>query len=452
MIAKHITELIGNTPIFLIDPKIHGLKNIDLYAKLEFLNPFGSVKDRLAWGVLKDDIDSIKDGQKTVIEMSSGNTAKALTVLASVYGSKTKTITNRIKVAECKNILRIVGTEIQELPGKSDCHDPNDPNDPLVYIERELQTGGDNLFFTSQYNNPKNVAMHYATTGKEILDDLPQVDYFFGGIGTSGSTRGTALRLRERDTQLKTIGIVASPNDYIPGIRNKDEILEVGLFEPSFYEQIIEVSSDQAITGMFTLIQHAGLLAGPTTGACYEGLLAALRPIDAVLTERKTAVFIACDRMEWYSSYIQERRPDLLGQEKRASGGVRSITAEQSAAAPTVSLAEASAWIAANDPIILDIRGHMAFHAIRIKNSFNIPEAYLRDVVEGCLPFPPTKKILVVCPVGQRSRLYAAYLTKKGYDARSLHGGLYGWRDAGYLVEEDLGLSAEEQAGDHGES
>jgi cysteine synthase B len=444
MIARHITELIGNTPLFLIDPKIHGLKNMDLYAKLEFFNPFGSVKDRLAWGVLKDDITSIKDGQKTVIEMSSGNTAKALTVLASVYGSQTKTITNRIKVPECKDILRLLGTEIQELPGKSDCHDPNDPNDPLVYIERELQARGDALFFTSQYKNPKNVAMHYATTGEEILRDLPRVDYFFGGVGTSGSTRGTAQRLSERDIHLKTIGIVAAQNDYIPGIRNRDEILEVGLFDPSFYEQIVEVSSDRSIEGMCTLMKKAGLLAGPTTGACYEGMLDVLRPLDAELTERKTAVFIACDRMEWYISYVRERRPDLFGQEKKMGGGVGSITPEQMADAPTLTVAEADTWIQKNDPIILDIRGHMSFHAIRIRNSFNIPEAYLRDVVEGCLPFPPTKKILVVCPVGQRSRLYAAYLTKKGYDTRSLATGLYGWRDAGNPVEEDLAIPSEE--------
>src|ERR1700716_3342953 len=112
MLYNHIAEIIGNTPLLRIDPSVHQLANVELYAKLEYLNPFGSLKDRTAWGLLKDNIDQIVEKQQTIVEFSSGNTAKALSILASVYGVDCETITNRIKVPEVYNVLKVVGTAI----------------------------------------------------------------------------------------------------------------------------------------------------------------------------------------------------------------------------------------------------------------------------------------------------------------------------------------------------
>ena len=107
MLVKHVKELIGKTPLFEIPEEVHGLKNITLYAKLELLNPFGSVKDKSAWNVLKDDIEAIKKEGKTVIESSSGNMAKAMQLVCSVYDVPFKIVTNRIKVREVKQILQL---------------------------------------------------------------------------------------------------------------------------------------------------------------------------------------------------------------------------------------------------------------------------------------------------------------------------------------------------------
>ena len=100
MIYQNIVEAIGNTPILKIDPKVHGLKNIELYAKLEYMNPFGSVKDRTAKALLYDALEDAIKNNKKVIEFSSSNTAKALAVLCSINGLKYKTYSNRIKVSE----------------------------------------------------------------------------------------------------------------------------------------------------------------------------------------------------------------------------------------------------------------------------------------------------------------------------------------------------------------
>jgi cysteine synthase len=97
MIVKNITDLIGNTPLLEIDNSIHGLKNINLYAKLELFNPFGSVKDKTAWAMLREHIDEIKNSGQTVIESSSGNTAKAIQMICGINEIPFKIVTNRVR-------------------------------------------------------------------------------------------------------------------------------------------------------------------------------------------------------------------------------------------------------------------------------------------------------------------------------------------------------------------
>ena len=427
MIYNHITELIGNTPLLKIDPSVHGLKNIDLYAKLELFNPFGSLKDRVAWEMIREDLSDIQKKDMTILESSSGNTAKALQVLASVHGVKFKTITNRIKVSEARDVLSVLGATIDELPGKSDCYDPSDPNDPVVFINREIKNNAGKRFFTSQYSNPKNLSKHYQTTGQEIVDDLGNIDYFFGGLGTTGSTRGTAMKLAEVNPNIKTIGIVAEKSDYIPGIRNRDEILEVGLFEPDFYEKLEYVTSTDAVDAMLTLVRKAGVLAGPTSGASYIGAVTYLQEIDSTLNERQTAVFIVCDRMEWYVSYIKERRPELFGGKKRITWHDQ---LQISAILPIIPIHKTRSFIDNEQPVIIDTRSPLAYKMGHIDGSINFPYDQLDNVLNDAIPFETGKPLLFVCAVGEKSLTIAQYLQANGYHAYSLDEGITAWRDA----------------------
>lgn len=432
MIYQNITEAIGKTPLLELNPKVHGLKNIRLYAKLEYLNPFGSVKDRIAWGMVKDDIDAIQTKKQTLLEMSSGNTAKALTGIAGVFGVPCKTITNRIKVNEVKDILRILGAEVEELPGNSDCHDPSDPNDPLVSIHKALAKHKDSFYFTSQYDNPKNIETHEATTGEEILADLPTVDFIIGGIGTSGSTRGTAQTLRATNPQLKTIGVIAATRDYIPGIRNKDEILEVGLFDPAFYDHLEEIESPEAIDGMLELNRRYGVLAGPTSGAAYTAALRYLRTIDAQVAPGTTAVFIACDRMEWYVSYIKARRPEIFGTQKNVD-----VRVSESDIANVTTLAPEAAQRAMHEgAMCIDLRSPVAYQAGHIPGSLNLPEESFGLLAAKGYPFPEDQAVVLACPKGEKSLGLAAVLNKRGWKhVSSLDTGIMGWRNAGFPLE-----------------
>lgn len=155
-----IIDVIGDTPLVRIGEEITGLKNIDLYAKLEMLNPFGSVKDRAAWSMARAGIDAARDGDQTMIELSSGNTAKALAVIAGMNGVNFKSVTNRMKVPEIKDLLLLIGADIEELPGQAECLDPTDTDDPLARIHREISGPGSGYFHTDQYFNARNVAAH----------------------------------------------------------------------------------------------------------------------------------------------------------------------------------------------------------------------------------------------------------------------------------------------------
>ncbi|MEU4657496.1 pyridoxal-phosphate dependent enzyme [Streptomyces sp. NPDC023723] len=432
-----ITEAIGNTPLVRIDPAVHGLRNIDLFAKLEMLNPFGSVKDRPAWHMARPHLEAAAGGGGggTVVELSSGNTAKALALLAGLYGLRFKSVTNRMRVPEVRELLLLLGAEIEELPGQSECLDPTDTDDPLTRFHQALSEPDAGYLHTDQYFNPRNVEAHAEGTGPEIVKDLEGrvPDWFVACVGTAGSSTGVARVLREHDPGVRVLGLVAGKSDFIPGIRTIDEVRQVGLFDPVTYDVMASVSSGEAIEGMVTLIRRCGLLSGPTGGAAYFGAVRQLREVDAGLEgtgRRESAVFIVCDRAESYLSYVRERRPELVGRAPR-----RSPVAEVSQAqARVVEVAEARRWLAQEGPrpLVVDLRGPHAYAALHIAGSVNIVDEVFGELVRGGLPFSKSVPVLLACPVGEKSLRYAALLTGMGHpDVRSLAGGIVAWRDAG---------------------
>ncbi|SOD88732.1 pyridoxal-phosphate dependent enzyme [Streptomyces sp. Ag109_G2-15] len=434
-----ITEAIGNTPLVRIDPAVHGLAHIDLYAKLELLNPFGSVKDRAAWNMARPHLADAAEHGRQVVELSSGNTAKALAVLAGMHGLTFRSVTNRMRIPEIKDLLLLLGAEIEELPGQSECLDPTATDDPLTLFHRTLSEPGAAFLHTDQYFNPRNTEAHLTGTGPEIVKDLDgrAPDWFIACVGTAGSSTGVARVLREHDPAVRVVGLVADKSDFIPGIRTIDEAREVGLFDPGTYDTIEAVSADDAIEGMLTLNRRCGIMAGPTGGAAYFGALRRLRAADSELTERQSAVFIVCDRVESYLSYVRRRRPDLFGRPRRRNSPA-DLSDTEVRAAPAVGVADAQAWIATGLPLVVDLRSPSAYAALHIDGSVNIVDELFEELVHGGLPFSRNRPVLLACPVGEKSARYAALLTRMGHpDVRSLTGGIIAWRDAGAPLVRD---------------
>ena len=302
MIIEKMTDLIGNTPLLKIPARVTGLKNIELYAKLEMMNPFGSVKDRTAWAMVKDDLDEIKKSSKTIYENSSGNTGKSLQAIASIHGVKFRLVSALAKVEEQKEVMQIMGAEIEEVATASDCFDPSDPNDPQYLIERKMAADRNGIYFPSQFTNRKNPDYHEQTTAQEILDDLGAVDYFFGGLGTTGSSLGIATRLKQGNPACKAIGITAQANHFIPGIRSLTQMMESTLFQKDYYDEIFPLTEKEVMDGMMILIRECAVLCGPSSGANFTAAMRYLKEIDAALDTPQKSVFVVCDRMDWYIS------------------------------------------------------------------------------------------------------------------------------------------------------
>ena len=439
MLYRDITELIGNTPLLRLDPAKHGVEGVELYAKLEFSNPFGSVKDRIAWGMIREDLGEITRRGQTLIEASSGNTAKALQVLAAMHGLRLRVLTNRVKVAEVRDVLELLGGELEELPGLSECPDPTVPGDVFSTIEKIMAEQPGEFYHTSQYTNPANVITHHDTTGQEIADDIGPVGFVFGGLGTTGSTRGAATFQRAANPQLQTIGIVSTKEDFIPGIRSEAEMWEVGLFEPGFYTEIVPVRAADAIEATLELARVHGVLAGPTSGATFWAARQYLRRHPPPGGPSHRAVIIACDRLEPYLSYIRQRRPELFGQARRASP--TDLDSDSVAAAPQVSVRELAALNADLSVLCVDTRGSMAYRIGHVPGSVNIRDDYLEDMLRHGIPFPMTRKVVFICPIGEYSRRLAAFVVQAGHDAAGLEGGVVAWRDAGLPLETGLTAS-----------
>ncbi len=435
MIYESIEDLIGNTPLLKISPKVHGLKNIDLYAKLEYYNPFGSVKDRIAKGMLQSSWQTLQEKGQTVIESSSGNTGKAVAALCSVHGVPFKTITNRIKVPEQRMVMQVLGADIEELPGFSECPDPSDPNNAITLSEKLVATEPAKYLYPNQYVSPLNVQSH-EETGREILADLNQVDYYIGFLGTSGSTLGAGRVIREKHPQAKIIGIIAQAHNHIPGGREAQEMWEVGLFEKSFYSEILSGTTQEAIDGMLTLVRQAGILCGPTTGANYSAGLKYLQQEDEQLQgtgERKAAVFIACDRIEPYLSYLKKHRPEIFSSDQDSRPHLSRLDDAAIEAAPRLTAEEL--WKQneqeSDKPTIVDLRGNFAYQIGHIPGSINIPSDHFDTLIEQGSIFPPGKKVVLACRVGDISQRYTAFLRQQGVECASLAKGILGWREQG---------------------
>ncbi|MEV6061381.1 pyridoxal-phosphate dependent enzyme [Nocardia asteroides] len=435
MVYTHITELIGNTPLLRLDPAVHALDGVDLYAKLESHNPFGSVKDRVAWAMIRDDLDRIAADGQSFIEASSGNTAKALRVLGALHDIPLRAVTNRIRVAEVRQLLHLLGTEIVELPGLSECPDPQAADDVSAVIAQTIGQAPRRWFHPSQYTNERNIAAHHDGTGTEIAADLADagirhVDVLIGGLGTTGSTRGTATALRAHHPELRTVGVVSDRFDFIPGIRSEREMWDVGLFQPDFYDEIVTVDAAAAIEATLALIRGYGVLAGPTSGAGYAAALRTLavapRPADRPLV----AVLIVCDRLEPYLSYIAKRRPDLFG-----TTAPEPPSPDDTAAAPTLTPAALADLDRTGRPTVVDTRGAMAYRVGHVPGAINLRDDQLDEMLAQGVPFPRSRPVVFVCPVGETSLRFAAVAHRAGYEAFSLAGGIVAWRDAGYPLE-----------------
>lgn len=438
MLVKSITELVGNTPVLRLPREQHDLQAIDVYLKLEYLSIFGSTKDRVAWALLEPLLERAKKDKKTIVEASSGNTGKALAALCGIYGLDFKSYTNRIKVSEQRMILQLLDADLEELPGLSDCPDPHDPNDPTRLCSDLITAHPDKYEYTDQYFNEDNIRAHYETTGKELFEDIGSVDYLIGPLGTCGSTLGAGRYLRERNSDTKIIGAVSSPGQWVPGARNANELWEVGHFQNQHYDAVESCSLAQAVEAMLFLNRKAGVLCGPSAGMSYHVGMEYLRKLDAELApreERLSAVFIMCDGLQPYLSYIKKIKPELFLKSTTSRRTVSNLSEDELRSTPSIDVPGLQEKLS-QDPLIVDVRAAFAYSMGHIAGAVNIRDELLAVMLEEGKPFPDMKRpIVVVCGMGDISVKFACFLAQQGYRASNLSGGIQSWKQAGLPLE-----------------
>jgi cysteine synthase A/cysteine synthase B len=235
-----------------------------LYLKLEWMSPFGSVKDRVAAYLLRN---QSLEGRR-LLEASSGNTAIGLAALAAIEGVPiTVTIPDGVPV-EKRVLLRMLGAEVWETP--DDLCPTDSPGDGAIALARALAAsrGGEQYLWLDQYSNPANVEAHYETTGPEIWRQTEgQIRTFVAALGTCGTISGVGRYLKEQDPSIRVVALEAEPGHRLPGLRSFAEAKEPAILDRAVIDDVVTITDEEAYATTIRLFREEGLIVGPSTGA-----------------------------------------------------------------------------------------------------------------------------------------------------------------------------------------
>jgi S-sulfo-L-cysteine synthase (O-acetyl-L-serine-dependent) len=227
-----VVERIGQTP--MVELRSLSTKTVKLYAKLEWHNPFGSVKDRAAYWMIKhaEKKGILKKDKSIIIEPSSGNTGIALTGIASALGYKVEIVIPEKVSEETKNILRDLGARLHETSDDL-CPRVGAGTDQSIALAKAISKPRPDIYYMpNQYENDTNFLAHYESTGPEIWKQTNgTVTHFLTGCGTGGTITGTATFLKEKNKNVQVIAIQAQKNHLLQGLRNFEESAMPGLFK-----------------------------------------------------------------------------------------------------------------------------------------------------------------------------------------------------------------------------
>jgi cysteine synthase len=243
-----------------------------LYAKLEWQNPFGSVKDRAAWAMLRDlEERGQLGGGRGVVEPTSGNTGISLATMARARGYHMRAVVPNRVPAEKKVLLKIAGAELDVINDEL-CPAPGLGDGSINLAKTHAKAQRNRYALPNQYENEKNVQAHEQTTGPEIWRQTEgRITHLFVSLGTCGTVTGTGRFLRGKKPDVKVIAVQPTEGHDVPGLRNVRQLEVSKLFDPSLIDEILEIDYELAYTRALELCQTEGLLAGPSSGLIYEG-------------------------------------------------------------------------------------------------------------------------------------------------------------------------------------
>ena len=269
-IAKQLTELIGQTPLLELNKfsKSHGIET-PIIAKVEFFNPGGSVKDRIALAMIEDAEKKglLKPGA-TIIEPTSGNTGVGLALVAAVKGYKLVLTMPETMSIERRNLVKAYGAEVKLTSGAAGMAG-------AIKAAEELRDATPGSIILQQFENPANPQKHYDTTGVELWEQTGgDIDIFIAGVGTGGTVSGIGKRLKEKNPNIKIVAVEPKSSAVLnggPSGPHKIQGIGAGFIPKTYYNEVVDeifdVENDDAIRTGRQLAREEGLLVGISSGA-----------------------------------------------------------------------------------------------------------------------------------------------------------------------------------------
>ena len=296
-----VVEAVGNTPLLKLNKVAASAPSVEVYVKLEFMNPGGSVKDRPALRMM---LDAIEDGRltqnKILIDSTSGNTGVAYSMLGAALGYRVQLVMPKNVTKARKDIAQAFGTELI-------FSDPMEGSDGAIRKVREIvERDPDKYFYPDQYNNPSNPLAHYHGTGREILEALgDRITHFVTSLGTSGTAMGTTRRLHEHHRKIYCVA--AEPAEALhglEGLKHMASSIVPGIYDPNLPDEIMPVATDDGWDMADRVAAEEGLHVGHSTGA---NIFAAVKLAERAHKEQGggCVVTVACDRGDRYFAPIR---------------------------------------------------------------------------------------------------------------------------------------------------
>jgi cysteine synthase/rhodanese-related sulfurtransferase len=432
-VYESILELLSNvdnpTPIVRLR-RVVPFKHAKVYAKLEWYNPFGAVKDRVAANLVRDAEErGVLPPHTRLVEPTSGNTGIGLAMIANAKGYKlTATLSNKIP-AEKRVSLRLFGTDLVELDDDL-CPAPGAPEGAIALAAEIGEREGN--YHLNQYKNPANPDAHYRTTGPEIWRQTSgEITHFVAGLGTCGTITGTGRFLKEQRADVRVLGVHPVEGHDIPGVRSIRQLRQTALFFPDEYDGLVDVTNAEAFELCRRINQEESIIAGPSSGMALAGALKLVPDEPGVV-----CVVVFPDNAFKYASSMRRHLPELFA-------GAKPEAATSSHLANVVDLARASDDViepaaaqaildGPGSPSLIDVRTPEEYRAGHAPGAKNVPLSELSAGSAKGLPDDKDAPVVTMCKVGERS-LYGMILLKSiGYhNVKNVRGGLQAWVAAG---------------------
>jgi cysteine synthase/rhodanese-related sulfurtransferase len=415
-VYESILELLSSvenpTPLVRIQ-RVSPYRHAKVYAKLEWYNPFGAVKDRVAANLLHA---AEEQGIRLehLVEPTSGNTGMALAMLANArHLDFTATLSLAIP-EEKRAALRAFGAKLVELSDDL-CPMPGAPEGAMeVANEMARKPGWHQL---NQYKNPANPDAHFRTTGPEVWRQTEgKITHFVAGLGTCGTITGAGRFLKSQNPAVKVLGVHPGEGHDIPGVRSRRALKLTDFFLPQEYDGVLEIGNDEAYQMCKRLNQEESLIAGPSSGMALAGALRLVPDEPGAM-----CVVMFPDNVFKYVGSLRRNLPELFPAAEPATDVVAPPEPVEVAPAEAAKMVREGA-------ALIDVRTPGEFVAGHLPEAINIPiQALQAGPVQG-LPAEKSTPIVTICATGRRSLAAVELLKKQGYTkVSSSRGGMRDW-------------------------